>query len=145
MDCRTDIGLRLIFVAYTTVLLRNLDLGNWTNFVSFSLGFVSQATKHQSVQPILFYSFPIMFTLLLSAKQHQIILPISLLNFLIRSETKLVDLDLWMSILLDVGNGLEFTIQQSLILYCWVIKCWVKQGVTLRYPSTVFESFQVSS
>ena len=65
-------------------------LGMFTNFVSFSLGFVSQATKHQSVQPILFYSFPIMFTLLLSAKQHQIILPIMLQNFLIRSETKLV-------------------------------------------------------
>ena len=62
----------------------------WELFVSFSLGFVSQATKHQSVQPILFHSFPIMFTLLLSAKQHQIILPISLQNFLIRSETKLV-------------------------------------------------------
>ena len=45
-----------------------VNIGNWTNFVSFSLGFVSQVTKHQSVQPILFYSFPIMFTLLLSAK-----------------------------------------------------------------------------
>ena len=45
-----------------------LNIDTKSNFVSFSLGFVSQATKHQSVQPILFYSFPIMFTLLLSAK-----------------------------------------------------------------------------
>ena len=65
-------------------------VGMFTNFVSFSLGFVSQATKHQSVLPILFHSFPIMFTLLLSAKLHQIILPITLQNFLIRSETKMV-------------------------------------------------------
>ena len=48
--------------------LRKRKVGMFTNFVSFSLRFVSQAAKHQSVQPILFHTFPIMFTLLLSAK-----------------------------------------------------------------------------
>ena len=70
--------------------ITTMAVGNWTNFVSFSLGFVSQATKQQSVQPILFYSFPIMFTLLLSAKLHLTNLPIMLQNFLVRSETKMV-------------------------------------------------------